>query len=155
MITLSKSEMFHAAQAGMMRRLSAINAGRDDRYGRPAHDLWGMDVEAAGAELAFAKSAGLYWQPVASNPAELPGDVGRYQVRHTHRPNGRLIVHPADPNEAVFVLVIGRLPEYRVVGGLTGRQCKREEWWVRGDGRPAFFVPQEALVPVERVREAA
>lgn len=154
-VVLNRFEQMQAAHVGTMRRLLAIRRQRRDHYGRPAFDLWGMDIEAAGAELAVAKLTGCFWNALADDPASLPGDVGRFQVRYTHRPAGCLIVHRADPDLAPFVLVTGRLPSYTVRGQILGREAKQQRFWREGDGRPAYFVPAEALRPLEAVEAVA
>ena len=144
-ITLKRHELFMGAQAGMLRRLSALRRQRQERRGTPPQDLWGIDIEASLAELAVAKAFGLYWERFADTPSELEGDVGRLQVRSTWRDNGRLILHREDKDDAAFVLVTGRAPTYTIRGWIAGAKGKQEQWWNEGDGRPAFFVPQDAL----------
>jgi hypothetical protein len=92
-----------------------------------------------------AKSLGAYWHGFASDPFALPGDVGRVQVRSTTREDGCLIVQRADPDDAWFVLVVGRVPTFRLAGWLPGAEAKRPEWWRANAPHPAFFVPQHAL----------
>lgn len=144
-ITLKRHELFMGAQAGMLRRLSALRRQRQERRGTPKLDLWGTDIEAALAELAVARLYNLYWERLADTPSELEGDVGRLQVRSTWRENGRLIIHREDKDDAAFVLVTGRAPTYTIRGWILGAKAKQEHWWNEGDGRPAFFVPQGAL----------
>jgi hypothetical protein len=128
-----------------MRRLSAIKHGRRDRYGPPSLDLWRLDIEGCLAELVVAKAYGHYWERLASDPATLPGDVGRLQVRSTWRDDGSLILHDEDSGGAIFVLVTGSAPTYTVRGWIRGSEGKQSQWWREGDGRPAYFVPQGAL----------
>ena len=98
--------------------------------------------------LRWRKALGIFWESLAEDPDTLPGDVGEFQVRHTHRENGCLIVHPADKDDAPFILVTGLLPNYVVHGSILGADAKNLEWWREGDGRPAYFVPQSALTPI-------
>jgi hypothetical protein len=145
-IVLSWFEVYRAAECGAMRQIEALKRGRPHRYGTPPQDEWGVHVEACGAEMAVAKAYNLYWEPVARSPEKLAGDVADLQVRSTWRDNGRLILHdPKDANDAVFVLVTGRLPTFTVRGWITGANGKQQRYWDEGDGRPAYFVPQSAL----------
>lgn len=150
-----------AAQAGTRRRIEALRLGRVPVYGdTKVHAEWGVDIEGAAAEMAVAKSFNLFWTPVVREPKELDGDVGfglqALQVRSTPRDNGRLILHDRDADDAVFVLVTGRLPEFHIRGWTTGREGKQARFQHPGDGRPAYFVPQESLhqgePPVVRCR---
>lgn len=153
-VLLSNSELFQGASAGIMRRLLAMRCNRKDRYGQPPADLWGNDIESACAELAVAKATGSYWQAVAADPSKLPGDVGPLQVRWTPRTDGCLILHEPDPDDARFYLVTGRAPALTIVGWIWCGDGKRKQWWSRGDGRPAFFVPQKALKPLSDLEAA-
>jgi hypothetical protein len=144
-ITLSNVEMLNAATVGVTRRLAAVKHQRNHNNGAPTIDMWGMDIEGAGAELVVAKWLGRYWNALASDPTTLEGDVGRYQVRHTKRTDGCLILHEKDNNDAVFILVVGQYPTYEVRGWISGREGKQIKHW-RAVERPAYFVPQSALL---------
>lgn len=128
-----------------MRQIEALKHGRPHRYGDPPQDDWGVHIEACASEMAVAKAYNLYWEPVARRPENLAGDVGNLQVRSTWRENGRLILHDRDPDDAVFVLVTGKIPSFDVRGWILGRDGKAKEHWDEGDGRPAYFVPQNVL----------
>lgn len=121
-----------------------------DAWGAKALDQAGRlaaNVTGAGGELAFARLTGLPWRCDADRAYGKP-DVGGYQVR-TRRPSTdlALIVHERDQDTPV-VLMVGDLPTYRLVGWLPrGLLGMRAEWWRNpGDRRPAWFVPQDALV---------
>lgn len=145
-ITLSWHEVWQASIAGVARRVSALRNQRGDRYGKPAADLWGMDIEADCAEMALAKHLGRYWVPAASDPASIESDVGGgHQCRSTPRADGCLILHPGDADGHTFWLVTGHAPELVIVGSITGAAGKQEKWWRGQMERPAFFVPQSAL----------
>jgi hypothetical protein len=147
-IVLSWFELFQAAQAGAMRRIEALKLNRKDRYGTPSGNLWGIDIGGAAAELAVAKHAGHYWEPVTRRPENMIGDVGQFQVRWTPRADGRLIVHDEDLDESRFVLVTGEPPTLTVAGAIWGGDAKNPLYWCDpGTGRPAFFIPQFALEP--------
>jgi len=146
-VRLTWSEQLTAAHVGAMRRIGAMASGRPEPYGTPA-DLWAVDIEAAAAELAVAKAVGLFW-PMATRPdRNLAGDVGPFQVRHTTRENGRLILHDRDSDDAAFVLVRGSIPSFDVVGWIWGADGKDQRFRFKGDGRPAFFVPETDLVSI-------
>jgi len=144
-VTLSWFEVFQGVQSGGMRRIEAMKHTRQPIYGEPNLDLWGLDIEAALAEIAVAKAYDLYWEGVARAPSQLRGDVSNLQVRSTYREDGCLILHEDDPDDALFVLVTGRAPTYTIRGWMKAAEGKSPKWWREGDGRPAFFVPQTAL----------
>lgn len=153
-VVLSNAECRAAALVGIERRLTALANQTHEVYGK-AHDglYWEVDVEAAAGELAVAKAMGVFWS-AADSAAEdrAGGDLGTMggrvtQVRHTKRLNGSLICHPRDHDDHVFILVVGAMPRFKVVGWLHGADAKNEQWWRTDRPRPAFFVPQHALAP--------
>lgn len=145
-IPLSSIEMFNAASVGITRRLSAVKRNRLSKTINPTLDLWGLDIEAAAAELVVAKWLGRYWHSIVDEPGTLEGDVGKYQVRHTKHTNGCLIVYSKDSSDAVFVLVVGAYPDYKVAGWIMGRNAKTHKYWQDNRSTPAYFVPQDALL---------
>lgn len=147
-VCLSWFELFQAANVGVIRQIEALKLDRADQHGYNG-DGWSIHVNGAAAELAVAKVTGRFWNALARHPTTLPGDVGLLQVRWSALAKARLIVHDADPDEAVFVLVTGLPPTLEVVGSIRGADAKDPCYWTDpGTGRPAFFVPQAALEPV-------
>ena len=141
--------MFCAATSGLLRQIENLKAERYDAH-KFSGDGWGAHIDGALAELAVAKALNHYWLPVVSgDPRRLTGDVGDYQVRSTTIRAGSLIIHPTDPDNARFFLVINTTPTYNVVGSILGSQAKDPRWWRTDTGRPAFFVPQQALDPIQ------
>jgi hypothetical protein len=146
---LDSGEIKLAAYVGMMKRAGSMAAGLRDRHGLDANACggigWTLDIEGAAAELAFAKSRGLYWPALCDDPAGLPGDVGIAEVRQSADPEAHLILHESDHDERPYVLVIGQIPEFRIVGWIRGAEGKRPQFWRTHTGRPAFFIPQGVL----------
>lgn len=152
-ISLTWQEQLFAAQAGVMRRMSAICRNRSEPHQTPKTDLWGIDIESCGAEAAVAKSLGKYWVAVVDNTEALDGDVSGVEVRSTVLKNGRLIVHNRDRDDAPFVLVRGSFPNYEIAGWMFGRDAKQDQYIFSGDGRPAFFVPASDLRPIDELAQ--
>jgi hypothetical protein len=151
-VSLTWQEQLFAAQAGVMRRISAISRKRSEPYLTPKGDLWGIDIESAGAEAAVAKALGKYWLAVLQNPQDANGDVSGVEVRSTTRPDGRLIVHDRDKDDSVFVLVRGSFPIYDVVGWIYGRDGKKDEYLFCATGRlPAYYVPEADLLQIDDI----
>lgn len=150
-VSLTWQEQLFAAQAGVMRRLSALARNRPEPYQTPKGDAWGNDIESSGAEAAVAKALGRYWLAVLQNPQDAKGDVSGVEVRSTPRMDGRLIVHDRDKDDSPYVLVRGRFPNYQVVGWMLGRDAKQEKYKRNGDGRPAYFVPDVDLRPMDEL----
>jgi hypothetical protein len=153
-VTLTPSEALQAAYGGVHRRLRAIFRGRQHRYGRGEGDEWESDVQACAAELAAARVLDRFWADSAALDPE--GDVGslppQIHVRHTPLEHGRLILRPNDP-DGVFVLVVGALPTFRVVGWLTSAEGKVGEPADLGNGRPpCWAIAQSSLRSVAELQ---
>ena len=69
----------------------------------------------------------------------------------TSHARGSLLLHPRDLDDAPYVLMTGGGGAYQVRGWIMGRDGKQEKYW--GDranqNRPAYWVPQSALNPIE------
>lgn len=154
-VVLTWAEYASAAHVGLLRHAVAESHGFTPRTTRPG---WTAALEAnifgAAGELALAKYAGAYW-PMTVDGYRTTPDISvlghPVEVRTAREPDGRLIVRDDDDPRQVFVLVIGDPPRFRVVGSITGKSARRPEWRRDPGGhRPAWFVPQTALVPVPR-----
>jgi len=149
-IVLTPSEMVSAGAVGLQRHVANIAAGRTDRHGATPGDFAPHILGALG-EMATAKALGMFWSPSSTfatrNAGDLPGGV---EVRTTGHPSGRLLLHPSDPDDRRYVLVVAAPPVFEVVGWLVGATGKQERWWSdpSGKGRPAFFVDRKALQPI-------
>jgi hypothetical protein len=152
-VSLTWTEQLFAAQAGVMRRMSAISRNRSEPHQTPRTDLWGIDIESCGAEAAVAKTLGKYWVAVVDNTQVLDGDVSGVEVRSTVLKDGRLIVHNRDRDDAPFVLARGSFPNYEIAGWIFGRDAKQDQYIFSGDGRPAFFVPASELRPIHELAQ--
>lgn len=142
-IVLTPAEMLVAAQVGIQRQVQNLKHNVQAAYGaRREHD-WQLNIEGALGEMALAKYLGIYWD--GKGEMREP-DVGNVDVRTTPKPNNRLILHPKDPDDRVFYLLTGYNGQYVVRGSILGKDGKKQEYWTDPKtGRPAYFVPQEAL----------
>lgn len=106
------------------------------------------EIEATGAELAAAKCLNLY--PTFLEGRYAPADVGlHYQVRSTRYVDGHLIVHPDDPLDHRFVLVIVLDDtRYDVAGTVFGREAARRELVRDRRGGVGWWVPRASLAGV-------
>lgn len=151
-ITLTPGEYQHAAYAGFVRQVQNICAGRTDAH---AYTGGGYDIHVLGAvgEFVVARALGRFWAgPGALRAADVGMGAGGLQVRTSHRPDARLIVHPGDPNDDVFVLVTGTALAYTISGWLLGRDAKQRAYWTDpAGGRPAYFVPRAALRSIDQL----
>lgn len=150
-IVLSKEEATEAAIMGVKRRMTNVFKELNDlsHHGPPiGGNWWSNDIEAAGAELAFAKFIGEDWVG-AVNTFNAP-DVGQdWQVRYTNIDYGCLILRRKDKVKLKqkFVLVTGSMPIYNIKGYIIGTDGIQERFLKNpNNGEPAWFIPQRELL---------
>ena len=147
-VTLSYQELRAAAYEGVNRQIRALCWDLKPLYGL-GREEWLSHIWGALGECAVAKATGTYWGPTDGPDRHRP-DVGTaFHVRTVKRAHYRLMLHPDDPDEGVYVLVACQgLPRFEIVGQCVGRDGKREEYWEDPvGGRPAYFVPHRILRP--------
>jgi hypothetical protein len=155
-IVLGPAAMLVAAGVASLRQAQNLAFGRRDKHGAPTDPAEAYRIHLLGAagEVAVAERLGIFYDGALGRMQA--ADVGHVQVRTTKHSHGCLILHPEDPDDDVYVLVTGDPPSLRLVGRIRGRDGKRPEFWrdPTSKGRPAFFVPQEALRPLRMSQTA-
>ena len=152
MSVLTVEEAREAYRAGLARSQAGRARSGQHRYGwnpDPAVQRK-IDGESAVAELLVAKTLGRRWLSDGLTPDDPDaGDVeGGLQVRWTERRHGCLIVHDEDPDGLICVLVVGNAPEQRICGWILTLEAKTQVFWRENVRHPAYFVPQQALLPL-------
>ncbi len=141
-VGLNPWEFARAATVGVQRQIAAL---LKPHTGYTPKDPWGSHIEGACGELGFAKGLNFYWDG-GVNTYSLGQDVFLYQVRTRSLPTNDLIIRPQDKDDDVFVLVVGKAPNFTIVGWIFGFEAKQKQFWqVTEQGDPAWFVPQAAL----------
>jgi len=147
-VELTESEAYFAASIGLYRQIRGTYTPRakhrwncDPRYG------WKNNALGAVAEFAVAKALGVYWTGMFTKNVDVGADL---EVRYTESNGNSLIVHDSDPDDRIFILVTGLLPELWLQGWMRGEKAKSKSYWrkmQRADGSDssAYFVPQENL----------
>jgi hypothetical protein len=162
-VTLSPTDVMAAGLYGLLRAVSAIQAGRKLEEGR--NDLsFGRHIEGALGEMALAYWLGVPYRPTTGRVDTKRGDVGGCQVRATTIGRGSLIVRATDPETFPYALVLLAVRQGYIdatlCGWLDGAAAKDRRWWRERGSAPgihqaAFFVPQDALRPMETLTAAA
>jgi hypothetical protein len=148
-IDLTLDEMRFAAVAGVDRMIDNYRIGRQNRHGESDNGVWQRHIEGAMSELAVAKYLGIGWTAHHGRTDQADLTIGStlVEVRSTWRPNGRLILHPEDKSDAVFVLAIGMNGRYKLAGWMLASDAKTPKYWgdKANNGRPAYWIPQGDL----------
>ena len=153
LIKLNYLEVHLASQIGMMRQEISLQKGLKDSHGFDGENGWSIHIEGAGGEMAVAKYANTYWMG-SVNTFKKINDVGKVEVRTRSRDYYDLLIRNDDKNEDVFVLVVGKIPDFKIVGWLKGKDAKKPEWLKTYANREAaYFVPQSELNSPESLIE--
>jgi hypothetical protein len=158
LIKLTPPEIMTASHIAAMRRVQNIKQGTPGKYGAPEKDgAWEVDIWGCFGEMAVAKYFNLYWAGNVGDKKAI--DVGgKFQVRTARRSSDCLLLHPDDDDSLPFVLVIiEALPFADLRGWILAKDGKIAEFWKEKIvGRPCYFVPQSALIPIAQEKiEAA
>jgi hypothetical protein len=149
--TLSLDEMRFSATVGVARQLYALEHNLPNRFGLKGHKAFWYHIFGAFGEQVVAKRLGIYWDGHVGQ-LDIP-DVGPYDVRASH--TKYMILHKGnkDPEERVFIRVVGLAPHFDICGWLWGHEGKVDEYWADKyrNGRPAFFVPEEHCHPMSEL----
>ena len=119
-VTLDRMEARIATGLGRMRSHNARAKGIKDRKIGPQDAVEG-DINGVGGEFAFCKACGV-WPDLTVTPRSGGHDAvvfgTRFDVKTTKVPDGRLLapIHKATDAVDAYVLVVGELPQYRIVG---------------------------------------
>ena len=150
-VSLNYWECFTAASVALNRKLeSKFKNLKNSTFGKQNKDEWKNDIEGALTEMAFCKAFGMYWDGSVNtfkNP-DVPDTP--IQIRGTEYNTGRLIIRENDPVNDLYILVVGSIPNYKIVGGLFGHQGRMDKFIEdpNNQGR-CWMIPQQQLLPVE------
>ena len=148
-IKLTDYEIRMVVNVGIERRIQSIDMGLKHKYGYDGDSSWDINIEGAAAEQALAKALDCYWD--GSVGTFKKPDIGtNIQVRMTKLSNGSLIVRESDCIDDYYFLVIGKIPNYEIVGYILGQDARQDEFWQTPNGRSgAWFVPQSKLIKLK------
>ena len=142
-ITLRPHEVEVATIVGTARSSHARAKGYRDRSHVATDERLKTDINAAGAELAASKFIGRRWTMSIGEVFAESDLEPNVEVRFTRHQGGGLIVRQQDKADRVYVLLIGSIPTYRVVGWIRGEEARRNEYrW-----QEVWKVPQPRLTP--------
>ena len=106
-------------------------------------------AESLAAELCVARYFGLDFD-ISDSKGKARADVGKgIEVKWTSYVGGNLIVYPADRDSDVAVLVVGKSPEYFIVGWLPVIFAKRKRF--KNPRQDTWWVDQANLNPIENL----
>jgi hypothetical protein len=144
-VTLTWAEAEIAVTLGARRQLESLQKGLKDSYGFDGADGWTVHIEGAAGEIAFAKHYGIY--PVYSVGTFKAPDFGKnIQIRTRSNRKYDLLVRPDANDDDIYVLVLGKMPEYMIWGWMQAKEAKKEGWLETYGGRPPAYFPQKEFL---------
>jgi len=152
-IAINSNEQIRAAEVAL-KRIKEIN-GRPDHGSRYDTNLTIVQyiaqiTESIGAEIAVAKALGMTGFDPAMSRFKETADVGSMiEVKHTTWDDGSLIIHSSDRNTDVAILVVGRMPKYRIAGWIPVAIAKKDRY--RHHKQPNWWISQQNLQPIENL----
>lgn len=155
----SEEEKSLAMEEGMRRQGVNEAKGLRGRNGGAWKGSKALDIHLLGAagEMAVASHLGmkdfLYKETQAKKGSDdLPGMDIKTRSKHSYD----LIVQRNESPDKKFVLVTIQDKTTLIHGWCYGRDAMKEEFWADpARGRPAYFVPKEALFPIESLTDEA
>lgn len=154
-VTLEPYEIEVAEFTGR-RREEALH--KDDRWKQPhceetnGRSSLENNVLGAAAEIVVAKVLNLYAH-LGVNTFKTVPDVGiRTEVRYRSMDRWGILVRDEDPEDRVYVLVQGAMPNFEVVGSILGRKAKQRKYRANPHGKGwCYIAPDEELDSVSHV----
>lgn len=153
-VELTIPEMSMALNAAWLRIVASAQQRLNHKttYDRPMSKRIQEEFVGACGEIAVGKAANKFFVPSVNTYHRVPDCLSDCEVRSTDREDGALIVRDNDSDERKFILAVAVGETVRLVGWLTGRDAKKQEWVKNPHGwRQSWFVPQSALRPIEEV----
>lgn len=149
----SEEERTQAMEEGMRRQAVNEAKGLRGRNKGPRFGDKALEVHLLGAagEMAVASHLGLKHELYKETEAkrgsnDLPGIDVKTRSRHSYD----LIVQKNEDPGKKFILVTIEKQRTLIHGWCYGREAMEERYWADpARGRPAYFVPKEALRPID------
>lgn len=145
-VQLKWYEILPAANAGILRKvLSMKNELGSVIKKKRSYKDWAGEIEGVLAEAACAKALNLFFDH-SVNTFKANDIGGVYQVRWASKMSHSLIIRPNDRDDDLFILVVGELGSYKIVGWMFGMSAK-EPKYERNPNQlgNAWFVPIKDL----------
>lgn len=149
-VIINRDEWLYALDIARRRQTENLAAKRRDAYGFDGKNGLFLHQQGCLCEYGTSKGLGIPFRETKLGDADLGDDI---QVRGPLQHRHSLIVHDdeKDKDNHRFVLTTREIgtPEFHIRGWLYGHECKQQRFWRTSTGRPAFFVPQRFIRPIE------
>jgi hypothetical protein len=152
-ITLNNEQVKLAILVGKYRYLFARSKEfNEDKYGKPNLNPIEKDIQGAAGELVYSIYSNRIWDYLNYYKGKPDFEANKIypiavEVRQTTAEYGSLIIRPHDNPDRLFYLIIGSIPNFRIVGHIKGEDGMKDKYKKNpNDRKPAWFVPQRELI---------
>ena len=152
-VTLNRDEETKAHQIGFKRsQMDFWHADSPKRFDRDLnfHDFITQQAESVSSEMAVAKFLKIEDFNADNENYKNLADVGsNIEVKWSRWRDAHLIIYPYDREEDIAVLVVGKSPEYYLVGWIPIAQAKAPQNYVATQN--TWWVTQKRLNPMKEL----
>jgi hypothetical protein len=156
LITLTEEELEQASSEATRRQSANEALGLRGRNGGPSSGAKAYNIHLLGAmgEMAVASYLNLkQYLFLDQKPRRDSDDLPGIDVKTRSRHHYDLIVQKNENPSKKFVLVTIQDDEIAIRGWCYGADAMVEDFWADpARGRPAYFVPQSKLRPIETIQ---
>lgn len=153
-INLNEGESVVATVTAVMRYCVNRASGVADKKGGP-QSTYQTDLQGVGAEIAFGKHRNLYPDfgvtPRSGGSDFVNANGDEIDIKCTGYKSGKLIVNEKKKGTPTkyYVLIIGEVPEFEIVGYATADALFKEENKAELYGRTVYQLEQWQLNPIQ------
>ncbi len=154
-VDLSEWEYLLCHQAATLRQVENFVIGRANTNKLAEDFVKNLEIHVTGccAEMATASYFEVYPRSLFSFRAT---DVAGHEVKGTNYEKGNLVVqaiHAQEGKDKKFILVCGNGRAWSIKGWMTGAEVLDHPLEARVPGRPAHWVPQYYLHPIQEINQ--
>jgi hypothetical protein len=150
-VTLTYEEEVTAHRVGFERATELKSTANHSSRGNKNlnyHEYIAELSEATGGEISVAKFFGMEHFAPTVNTFKTQADIrSRIEVKWTKWQDGHMVLRQSDRNHDIAILVVGKSPEYFLVGWTPVIHGKVQRNWV--NSMNAWWINQEHLRPMQ------
>jgi len=150
LVILSKKELQEANAIAQARMDGVESIGLMDKHGAESERNFSYHLLGARGEIAFRKFINSN-EKVTVNTFKKTPDISGVEVRTRSKDDYDLIIRKDDPDDRVYVLVVGEGCKFRVVGWLLGKEKYNFSTKTFNNRPKAWFIPQKSLHAIEEL----
>lgn len=149
-VILSRNELQEAVCIARQRMEGVKNLGLKDKHGAETDRNFDYHLLGAKGEIAFKKFINSN-EKISVNTFKKIPDISGFEVRTRSHEDYDLIIRKDDPDDRIYVLVVGEGCRFRIVGWIRGAEKYTFQTKTFNRRPKAWFIPQSALHEIESI----